>query len=229
MHYVLPCYFYLQIDDFSGRWYSRPIERIAMIINASENFRSDIEALPPLLRIALATHAAQRSIHRYRDWSLVEGQSFGKPEIVDKAILLCWSAIESNLEDLSSLQEDRQIIWSMIPQSEAYPDASGSGAMDSVCAVAYAADAVLNQGDVKFVIWAVRSALFAADYQIDHRTRLTDMSLKQEDQFEDERFTDLQYPLAQEYTHLKNVLAALKTWQLPTITRQQFEDLVSGL
>jgi len=107
-----------------------------------QDLMSKIERLDPRLRAAFAAACASRVLQKYIDWSRKINWGDGKQ--MSKALDLVWRFVEG--EEISSdvLSVEAEIAYSLVPDSEDFPSASSSGALDAGSTVVYALRCAIN-------------------------------------------------------------------------------------
>jgi len=103
---------------------------------------SKIERLDPKLRAAFAAACASRVLHKYVDWS--RRINWGDGERMSKALDLVWRFVEGEEIPSDILSAEAEIAYSLVPDSEDFPSASSSGALDAGSTVVYALKCAIN-------------------------------------------------------------------------------------
>lgn len=190
------------------------------IIEKASEIKGKVEQLLPKLRMVFAVDCAEQVFPRYVVWAEDEGRGCGDPKRLKAAIDLIWDVIESDSIPFN-LKNEAEIVRTLIPDSEVFPDASGSGALDASCAVFEAIQCTVLHGDIEHAVNASQSALFSADAKLGRRITLRNMTLAQLDKEYEREFKQVK----KEWERQLKVVHKLAQWKLSIITRHQFSEL----
>lgn len=178
------------------------------IYTKSLSLKEKLELLSPHNRIIFSLECAKSVLPHYIAWTNSEGKGWGQPTILQQAIDAIQLALETNTIDDQLIQISQEL-HSIAPDTEIFPDASGSGALDAVCTVFDAINCIINNGSLDYLIKACEDALYAADYLIDLRPQLRIMSEEEQNAFEEIRLNSDEYPLCKEWKRQLTLIDSL--------------------